>query len=144
VAGALAELHAYSAREAASLDLSTKAITNLGLAAANAERVDAAIRSMAAEDGVRDVGVRVLRELVARDLGVAMELLDAEGRLACLLAKGVIDPAPFAAAATMMRDVAGSGEAIRQRMARTLEAAAALDAKSNGKPAAASSDKKNA
>jgi hypothetical protein len=75
-----------------------------------------------------DDGEKLLEELTAREVPIALALQDLESTLAALLAKAVLEPEPALHVTRAFKEVVGLSGAIRTRMQNCLSAAANLRA----------------
>jgi hypothetical protein len=106
---------------------SMNAISTLTLAPANLERgVRARTDFEAGDDG--EVGERLLEELVANEVPIALQLQDVEGALATLLSRSITLPEVSLQALKVLRETVHVSNAVRRRIENSLGAAANLRA----------------
>lgn len=98
------------------------------LAPAHQRRALEARLAFAAAGTSTDAGERLLQELVAGEVGVALQLVDVEAGLASLLAKTIADPRLATEVAKVFRETVALSGAVRRRMEGCLSAAATLRA----------------
>ena len=75
-----------------------------------------------------ETGEGILQELVAGEVGIALQLLDVEAALASLLAKTFTDPRLASEVASVFRATTGLSAAVRKRIENSLDGAARLRA----------------
>lgn len=97
------------------------------LAVSHQVRMRRAKAELARGAGTND-GERLLHELVASEVGVALQLVDVEAGLASLLSKTVADPKLAIEVAKVFRETVALSAAVRRRMEGCLSAAATLRA----------------
>jgi hypothetical protein len=103
-------------------------IANLKLAPANLNRAHEVRRAFDRADEDCAVGEGLLRELVAGETAVALELQDVEAAVVVLLRNAITDPAMAAAVSKTLRDVVAVSTSVRKRMENSLGAAENLKA----------------
>jgi hypothetical protein len=103
-------------------------IGNLKLAPANLHRAHEVRLAFDRADEDCAVGEGLLRELVAGETAVALELQDVEAAVVVLLRNAITDPAMAAAVSKTLRDVVSVSTSIRKRMESSLGAAENLQA----------------
>ena len=75
-----------------------------------------------------DVGERLLEELTAAEVPIALQLQDIEGALTAMLGKAVLEPEAALTVAKVLKETIALSSAIRTRMANALSASANLRA----------------
>jgi hypothetical protein len=103
-------------------------IANLKLAPANLNRAHEVRLAFDRADEECAVGEGLLRELVAGETAVALELQNVEAAVVVLLRNAITDPAMAAAVSKTLRDVVSVSTSIRKRMENSLGAAENLKA----------------
>ena len=128
---ALHEEHEQLARtreaDEESITRSMDAISTLTLAPANLER-GARARTDFDASGDGEVGERLLEELVANEVPIALQLQDVEGALATLLSRSITLPEVSLQALKVLRETVLTSNAVRRRIENSLGAAANLRA----------------
>jgi hypothetical protein len=106
--------------------LAAAALPSLTLSSVNIER-GCQVRKAFEESGSdADVAERLLEELTAGEVPVAMQLQDIEGALVAMLGKAVLEPEPAMQIVKVLRETVALSGAIRTRMQNALGAAANL------------------
>ncbi len=103
-------------------------IGNLKLSSANLHRAHEVRLAFDRAEEDCAVGEGLLRELVAGETAVALELQDVEAAVVVLLRNTITDPTTAAAVTRTLRDIVTVGTSIRKRMENSLGAAENLKA----------------
>jgi len=108
--------------------LAAVALSKLTLSSVNLERGREVRTAFENAGPDADVAERLLEELTASEVPVAMQLQDIEASLVVMLTKAILDPEAAAHIAKLLRETMGLSGAIRTRMTNSLGAVANLRA----------------
>jgi len=109
-------------------ELTAKVLPKLVLSPANLARGQQVRQAFEASGTDSDVGERLLEELVAAEVPVALELQRIEGALTAFLGEAMLESEAALQVAKVLKETVGLSNAIRSRMQNALSAAANLRA----------------
>jgi hypothetical protein len=123
-----ADLDPQRAEKSEQAKLGTAALSSLTLSPLNLERGQQIRRAF--EQGGRDADVaeRLLEELTAGEVPVALQLQDIEASLTVMLGRAILEPEAAMQIAKVLRETVALSGAVRTRMQNALGAAANLKA----------------
>jgi hypothetical protein len=108
--------------------LATAALATLTLSAVNLERGQQIRKAFEDSGSDADVAERLLEELTAGEVPIALQLQDIEASLVVMLGRAILDPEAAMHLAKLLRETMALSGAIRTRMQNALGAAANLRA----------------
>ena len=109
-------------------ELAAAAIPRLRLSAVNLARGQQVRKAFEDRDDDGDEGERLLEELTAAEVPIALQLQDIEGALTAMLGKAVLEPEAALQVARVLKETVALSGAVRTRMQNCLSAAANLRA----------------
>jgi hypothetical protein len=112
-------------------ELTAKVLPKLVLSPANLARGQQVRQAFEASGTDSDVGERLLEELVAAEVPVALELQRIEGALTAFLGEAMLESEAALQVVKVLKETVGLSNAVRTRMSNALAAAANLRAHRN-------------